>query len=222
MGSGAPVPIAAEPAPSSDEPREPDTRPVRWLPGFAAIATSDHRSTDRSAEDRLGPPPSDCQSGDTETRTVTADVSLEPGDETIVASLGHGVVVFAADGHELARAPIGCGGSADELGAVAVGHDDELGPVIAVLATTGGRAEATTHVDLFRVTSEIDGPTRVELLFSAPIEIRDGDRIRTGRIELVPGGLVVRRPAGRTTTWSYDRSTQTLVRSNRAGPPRSG
>lgn len=203
------IAVAPEPAP---EP-EPaiDARPVRWLPGFAAVASSDHGSG--RADERLGPAPGDCQSGDTETRTVTADVSAEPGTETIIASLGHGVVVFAADGHELARAPIGCGGSADEIGAIAVGTADDIGPVVAVLATTGGRAEATTHVDLFRVDSEADGTTRVQPLFSAPIEIRDGDEIRTGRVELVAGGLVVRRPEGPTTRWTYDPGTRAMVRS---------
>ena len=209
----SPVLVVGASHPDTEPEPEPaiDTRPVRWLPGFAAIASSDAHS-DR-ADDRLGPPPPDCQSGDTETRTVIADVSAEPGIETIVASLGHGVVVFAADGHELARAPIGCGGSADELGAVAVGTADAIGPVVAVLATTGGRAEATTHVDLFRIESDEDGATRVQPLFSAPIETRDGDQIRTGRLEVVAGGLVFRRPAGRTTMWTYDPGTRTMVRS---------
>ena len=188
-----------------------ETRPVRWLPGLAAVAFSDRAAG--ASEERLGPPPSDCQTGDTQLRSVTADVAAADGAETILASIAHGVVVFAAEGQELARTAIGCGGSADELEAIAIGTADAIGPVIAVLVTTGGRAEATTRVDLFRV--EGDDITRLERLFSAPIEVREGDQYRTGRLELVPGGLVFRRPGGRTTTWTYDVATRSLIQSAR-------
>ena len=68
-------------------------------------------------------------------------------------------------------------------------------------------------LDLFRIESDDGGATRVQPLFSAPIEVRDGDEVRSGRIELVAGGLIFRRPAGRTTMWTYDPGTRAMVRS---------
>jgi hypothetical protein len=212
------TPPAPETSPAPAAPTAPTVvepaHSVRWLPGLTTVAFSDRSAG--TSEERLGPPPRDCHSGDTQLRSATADVAdAADGAETILASMAHGVVVFTAEGQELARAPIECGGSADELEAIAIGTADTIGPVIAVLVTTGGHAESIRRVDLFRVEGE--DTTRLERLFSAPIEVRDGDRLRTGRIELVPGGLVFRRPGGRTTRWTYDLATRALIRVQRPG-----
>jgi hypothetical protein len=209
----APAPLAAreisEPGPA--EVAAVETRPVRWLPGLQAVAFSDHPSG--RGEERLGPPTRDCQTSDTAVQSITADVAAESGAETIIASIAHGVVVFAAEGQELARAAVGCGGAGDELEAIAFGTAEDIGRVIAVLVRTGGLAETTTRVDLFRIDGE--DTTELERLFSGPVEVRDGDRFATGRLELVPGGVLFRKPGGRSTTWTFDVATRTLIRTQR-------
>jgi hypothetical protein len=176
----------AAPAVASEAPRR-----FPWVDGLAARAIS--TSPTAEVADQLGPRPGGCQSGDPRGHRLHADVAEAPGDETILASLGHGVVVRAASGETLATAPLPCGGSADELVAIAVAGGGAGAPLLAVVATIGGRREATTSVLLYRVV-ERDGGLALDRELAAPIEIRDGERVATGAVAIVDGAIVHARP----------------------------
>ena len=189
---------------SEAEPVEPLRVP--WLPGFAAFAVST-QPTER-ADDRFGAPRADCRTGDTRAHRLLADVAPRLGTETVIVSTAHGIVVQDGQGQRIAALPLPCGGSADEVIAIAAGDAGIGGPVIAILATTGGRREATTRVELLRVG---DGD-RLERVFAAPVETYDGDQRRTGSVRIVPGGLRVRAPGGATTEWRYAAIARRFVR----------
>ena len=187
---------AVEPAPAPVTPA-PVTRRVAWLPGFQATAVS---ATANESADDVGAPRAGCPTGDTRAHRLVADIAPRAGDETIVASTANGIVVLDSQGQTVASAALPCGGSDDELIAIAAGDAGIGGRVIAVLARTGGRREAITRLELLRVG---DGH-ELERVFSAPIETRDDDTIASGEVRIVAGGLRVRVPGGGLERWSYD------------------
>jgi hypothetical protein len=220
-GSKAPPPAPApepSPAPPPDASLAPPDAPAdqaaapqrfRWVDGLAATAVS--TSPTAAVADQLGPAPSGCTSGDPRGHQLIADVAPAEGAETIVVALGHGVVVRAANGDTLATAPLACGGSADDLVAIAVGDAGTGTPVIAVVATVGGRREATTSVVLYGVVDR-DGEVALERQLAAPIEVRDGERVATGDVAIVDGAIVHDRPRGPRTRWAFDAGRGRYVR----------
>jgi hypothetical protein len=177
------------------------SRPFPRVPGLAATAVATDRPA--PADDRLGPPPPGCQSGDPVAVSVTADVAPAAGAETVVASAAHGVVVFDGEGRRLGAVAFPCGGSADAIDALAVGDAGIGAPVIAVIATAGGRRETTTRVELLAFRE-----LGLERLFAGAIETTDGDIVRSGEVRIAPPGLVHRDPSGvvstlRADVWSH-------------------
>jgi hypothetical protein len=132
---------------------------------------------------------------------VVGDVVGDGGAQTVLASYDH-VVVLDARNALLAAAPseLDCAGSADAIEAVAIGRTWLDAPVIVVAATTGGRAEHTSTVTLYRVA----GRTLVPL-FRGVVLAREGESAWYGSITIVPGGgLVYRAPGDPMTWWTLD------------------
>jgi len=170
-------------------------RPSPWIKGLSVRTLTE---TAVRADDWLGPPAPGCQSGQTSAKMITADVGPAPGREVIVASSAHGVVVLGANGQRIGAVPFDCGGSADAIVSLAVA--DLAGQaVIAVVATAGGHDQEETRVELIAVTEH-----GVDRLFTGAIEARDGDQVRTGRLDYATDGLVHRAPDGRVQRWRFD------------------
>jgi hypothetical protein len=191
--------IAAGCVVTPDEQPAPAARAVRWLPGLRATAVAEP-APGAAADDELDPGER-CQRGAGAVVTVTADVAAAPGAETIRASITGGVEVLDADGAALARlTAFACGGSLDAIDALAAGDAGIGVPVIAVVATIGGRAEATTWIALF----EVEGH-RLHRVFTGAVAQRDGDAIERGAVAVDAGGLTYRAPrAGRAARWTFD------------------
>jgi hypothetical protein len=171
-----------------------------WLPGFIPSQLATERSSDAAERLAIVDQRTDhCATWDA--HELQADVSPAAGEETVLASLATGVVVVDARGRRIASAPLGeCGGSADEIVALAVG-DAWIGvPVIAVVSATGGHRESQTALTLFRV----DGP-RLVTVFSGLLETRDGDDLETGAAVLAPGAILYRPPGGPLTVQHLER-----------------
>jgi hypothetical protein len=145
---------------------------------------------------------------------ITAEVSPAPGLETVLASFTQGVLVLDAGAALLALAlPLGCQGSADELGAIAAG-DARIGqPVIALAVTAGGHRRSATWLVLYRVAGAAVVP-----LWSGIVEDHTEDRTRAGEVTLLPGALVYRAPSGVRTLWSYDPDEGRYVPVRAEGP----
>ncbi len=195
--------VAACDAPTS----VPSALPM--LQGGAVIAGSDRAS--RSAVDKLGAlvvSGPDCVGDSYGGFELVADVAADPGEETVLASYGHGVVVIGADGHRIATAPgFGCTGSQDELVALEVVKTSQDAPLIAVAVTQGGRRESTTWLHLFAVGST----KHLDHLFAGEVSHADGADVTGGAITLVPGGLVYRHPMTGPALWKYDRTLRRYV-----------
>ncbi len=167
-----------------------------WLLGFAPDAASDHPSRDVAAE------VSEWKAVDDRcVASVYGGLALDRGDTRVVASYSQGVFVLGKDRHLLARADgFACAGSADELVGLETGEAWINTPLIALAATTGGRAESVTQLLLYRV-----GDNGVlEPVFTAPVERHAEHQTRTGTVTMVPGGLIYRAPEGTTSIWVYD------------------
>lgn len=175
-----------------------------WLQGFEPAASSDHGSAQVEQqlasfdEDSTAPCVSSAYGG----LELTADVAPAEGDETVLASFTHGLVVLGADHHLVARAPgFTCQGSADDLIAVAAG-DAMIGtPVIALAASSGGHNESITWLTLYRVGEA----GKLVPVFTGMVERHLEHATRTGVVMLFPGGLIYRPPVGNTQIWLYDR-----------------
>lgn len=132
---------------------------------------------------------------------LTANVASAGGDETILASFAHGVMVYGREGQLLTSTPgFSCEGSADELDVLAVGTVFGV-PTIAIVATTGGRREQLTWLGLFRVAAN----GRLEATFAGAIEQREDGIVRRGSVTFLPGALLVRDPMGGVGFWTFDR-----------------
>ena len=194
-----------------DDRAPPDPKPFPRVPGLAASAVA--AGTPAPADDRLGPPPPGCQSGDPVALAVDADVAPPAGAETVVASAAHGVVVFDAEGRRIGAVAFPCGGSADSIDALAVGEAGVGAPVIAVIATSGGRRETTTRVELLAFRE-----SGLERLFAGAIEAHDGDAGKSGEVRIAPPGLIHRDPSGVVTTLRADAWSHRFV-TEPAAPP---
>lgn len=174
-----------------------------WLQGFfMPQGVADHGSRDVLAElAEWRAPVEDCVASAYGGLSLQADVDGTPGDEKILASYTQGVFVLGADRHLLGRAPgLSCEGSADELVALAAGDASIGTPVLALAATSGGRAENVTWLSLYRLGD--DGT--LHPIFVGEVERHAGDTARTGVVTLVPGGLIYRDPGGSVGIWLYD------------------
>jgi len=179
------------------------------LQGAVVIASSDHASS--SAADKLGesaPGDPTCVADAYGGFELAADVSPDPGEEAVLASYAHGVVVLGADGHQIAAAPgFGCSGSQDGLIGLEILKSSQDAPVIAVAVVQGGRRVSTTSLHLFAVGSS----RRLVGLFTGDVEQVDGAGTASGGVTLVPGGLIYRHPTSAVALWRYDRGAGRYV-----------
>ena len=175
-----------------------------WLQGFfAPQAATEQDSREVIAElSEYREPVEDCVATTYGGLTLRADVTPAiEGDERIVASYTQGMFVFDRNRHLVAQAPpFECEGSADELISLAAGDASIGTPVVALAATSGGRAESVTWLTLYRVANSGE----LQPIFVGEVERHAGDSTRTGIITLVPGGLVYRDPRGSVGLWLYD------------------
>jgi hypothetical protein len=168
-----------------------------WLHGLDGVVSA--TSTGPRSVDEL---PMDCGVDAMRTVELVADVAPAAGRETIIASYTSGITVLdRAERVVMATPGYRCEGSADELGAVAVGraYGDRL---LAVAVTSGGHNEAATWVTLFRTG------TQLEPVFTGVVEHRVSDRTTRGWIYLLPGGLLYQRPGGPLRFWRLDPGTR--------------
>ncbi len=179
------VTIVALLARSSAEPR------IEWLPGFVGSAASDERSQEAADELAATADVADtCSTFDAQ--QIVADVTPQPGRERILASVATGVVILDARGRLVASAPLAeCGGSSDEIVALAAGQAWVRAPVIAVVFSTGGHREADTELALFRVDRD-----RLTAIFDGVIEHREGLERWRGAAIVIPGAVVYQPPQG--------------------------
>jgi hypothetical protein len=175
-----------------------------WLQGFfAPQGVSEQGSRDVLAElAEYREPMDDCVATAYGGLRLQADVTPDvDGDEQILASFTQGVFVFDRARHLLAQAPANeCEGSSDELVALAAGDASIGTPVVALAATSGGRAESVTWLTLYRVANGGE----LQPIFIGEVERHAGDTTRTGVVTAIPGGLVYRDPAGSVGLWLYD------------------
>jgi hypothetical protein len=175
-----------------------------WLQGFfAPQGVTEQGSRDVLAElSEYREPDEDCVGAAYGGLRLRADVTpAVEGDEQILASYTQGVFVFDRERHLLAQAPANeCEGSGDELVALAAG-DAAIGtPVVALAASSGGRAESVTWLTLYRVANSGE----LQPIFIGEVERHAGNTTRTGIVTLVPGGLVFRDTRGSIGLWLYD------------------
>jgi hypothetical protein len=194
-----------------------------WLHGFPADAFTDEPSAGAAArlrEWRDADTDTDADRGCTTTSqgalALVADVSPGPGAETVLASYTSGIVVLDAHGRRLASTPpMTCWGSSDAIESLAAGDLGLGAPVIALAATSGGRAERTTWLLLLVVRGE-----RLDTIFAAPVEEWYGPVVSTGEIVLQPGGVLrYRAPDGALGLWGYDRGVGRFVVRRSYRPP---
>lgn len=175
-----------------------------WLQGFfAPQGVSEQGSRDVLAElAEYREPMDDCVATAYGGLELEADVTpAVEGDERVLASFTQGVFVFDRERHLLAQAPANeCEGSSDELVALAAGDASIGTPVVALAATSGGRAESVTWLTLYRVANGGE----LQPIFIGEVERHAGDTTRTGIVTTIPGGLVYRDPQGAVGLWLYD------------------
>lgn len=174
-----------------------------WLQGFFTPEAVSERGVPsvitELAEWRAAP--GDCVADSYGGLLLRADVAPTPGRERILASYSQGVFVLDHDRHVLAQATgFSCQGSSDELVAIAAG-DAAIGtPLVALAATTGGRAESATYLTLYRVS----GGGELQPVFIGEVERHANQQTRTGMVTIIPGGLIFVDPAGTVSLWIYD------------------
>jgi len=174
-----------------------------WLQGFfTPEAATEHEVPaviGELAEWRAAP--ENCVADQYGGLVLQADVAPNAGRERIVASYSQGVFVFDRHRHVLAQATgFVCQGSSDQLVAIAAGDATVGTPLIALAATTGGRAESTTYLTLYRVS----GGGELQPVFVGEVERHANQQTRTGVVTIVPGGLIFVDPAGTVSLWTYD------------------
>jgi hypothetical protein len=187
-----------------------ETPSIPWLHGLADPIASDHGSdavTRRiDSSSGLADVDPECSAGAHPGIAIEADVAPNPGRETIMVSLAHGLVVVDREGQLVTEAPgYHCDGSADELEAIAAGSAFGA-PTIAIAATSGGHRESSTWVSLFR----IDG-RRLDPVFTGTVEERRGNRVQRGGVFLLPNALLYRHPRGKASLWIYNADARAYV-----------
>lgn len=190
---------AAQPTPS-----------IPWLHGLANPVASDVLSDEVARRidtwSNFADVDAECSTGAHPGIAIEADLAPQPGSETILVSLAHGLVVLDREGQLITEAPgYHCDGTADELEAIAAG--DAFGaPTLAIAATSGGHAESTTWLSLFRV----DG-RRLDPVFTGTVVERHGTEISEGAVYLLPDALLYRHPRGKPSLWIYNRDARAYL-----------
>jgi hypothetical protein len=190
-----------------------ETPAIPWLHGLSHAVGSDRQSDDvaRRIDSWSGFSDVDpeCSTGAYPGIEITADVASAAGDETILVSLAHGIVVVDREQQLVTESPgYHCsGGSIDELEAVAAG--DAYGvPTIAIAATSGGRREAATWISLFRIGED----RRLDAAFTGVVELRHGTEVERGAVYLLPNALIYRHPASAPAIWTYNPIARAYLR----------
>jgi hypothetical protein len=177
---------------------------IGGLNGFVTTATNTRptRATISQIRTWRTPDPK-CSANTIGAIELTGNVMNEPGPQTVLVSFDHLVVLDRANAL-VAAAPTGfrCEGSADQLDAVAIGSMLLDGPVIAIVATSGGEMESMTRVALF----QIDRNRALVRLFSGAVFANDGVDHWYGSVTVVPGGIIHRPPGDPPTAWRFDRA----------------
>lgn len=169
-----------------------------WLQGFQPQAVADHPSRAVAQElSEYRAPDDACVA------SAYGGLSVDSGGGRILASFSQGVFVVDKDRHLVAQSPgFSCNGSADELVALATGDAFIGKPIVALAATTGGRAESITWLSLYVA----DETGALEPVFTGTVERHEGHETRTGTVTVVPGGLIYHAPEGMTSVWIWDGS----------------
>lgn len=167
-----------------------------WLQGFTPDAVADHPSRAVSAElAEWKKPDESCVA------SAYGGLTLEGKGQRVLATYSQGVFVLDSNRHLVAQAPgFECNGSADELIAIAEGNAWVGAPIIALAATSGGRAESVTWLSLYRVGEN----GKLEPVFTGAVERHGDKQTKTGVVTVVPGGLIYRAPEGPTSLWTWD------------------
>jgi hypothetical protein len=130
---------------------------------------------------------------------LVAELSERPGSERVLASFAGGIVILDHDGELVASAPgYRCESSRDDLEGIAVGTAHGARTLV-VVATSGGRAERSTWVSMFRVNER-----RLDPVFTGVVEDHRGTRVRRGAIAVRRDELIYTPPGGDPTTLTYD------------------
>lgn len=172
-----------------------------WLHGLSNAVVSEGPSATASRRlPDVSDLPSGCGADAYRGVELTADVTPDPGPETIVASFANGVVIYDREEVVVASSPgYRCAGSSDAIDAIAAGH--AYGDRTIVLAgTSGGRMERDTWVGLFR----LGAGDRVEPAFAAVVEQIRGDEVTRGDLRLLPHALLYRPPGGVPMLYMFD------------------
>jgi hypothetical protein len=189
----------------------PPPASMPWLHGLGAVATTDTPTPqasrrianvlDAAAEDDYG------------SLELRADLAGDARIETVLASYRLGVAVVDPLGRLVARAPgFDAGGSADDLISMAAGDGQQGWPVIVLAVQTGGHRENTVWLAIYRMTDA----RRLQQLFYAPIETREGIETRAGTLTFIRSGLSYRAPdASAPTAWTFDVRRDRYVESAR-------
>ncbi|MGE0867098.1 MAG: hypothetical protein AB7P03_00950 [Kofleriaceae bacterium] len=184
-----------------NSPQDPDIPELPWLRGLSDVRLTTTPTSD--VVDRMSPwspADEDCAATRYPGLALAANVTHGPEDEMILASFTQGVAIVDANNRLIARAPgLPCGGSADEIVALAFGRA-YLEPTIVVTITSGGHREHATWVTLYRLGFR----DRLEPVFTGSIEERADDAVQRGSVTLLPDGLIYRRPGGQRTYWRFD------------------
>ncbi len=192
-----------------------ETPSIPWLHGLANPVSS-NRSSDEVARridtwSRFSDVDPECSTGNYPGIEIEADVAAQPGLETVMVSLAHGIVITDAEGELIAETPgYHCEGTADELEAIAGG--DAFGArTLAIAATAGGHEESRTWLTLFRV----DG-RRLDPVFTGTVEERRGTKVDRGGVFLLPNALIYRAPRGTPAIWFYNSDARAYVQPGQA------
>jgi hypothetical protein len=167
-----------------------------WLQGFQVQAVADHPSR------KVGETLSEYRALDPDcVASAYGGLSLDTPSGKVLASFSQGMFLFDKN-HQLQGQVPGfqCAGSADELVSMAVGDAFLDSPVIALAATSGGRAESITWLGLYKVSKT----GTLDPVFIGTVERHDDHQTHTGTVTIVPGGLIYHAPEGATSVWTYD------------------
>lgn len=186
-----------------------------WLHGIDHVQVTREGNPEVASRMTQSEPDPSCVASEYPGLELHADVYPAGGQETVLATYTQGIEIHGSEDELLGAAPgFTCEGSADDLELLASGTVF-LEPTIVLAITSGGRREQSTWIALYRPGEG----GRLDPLFTATVEEREGDRVHRGDITFVPGGLLYRRPGGGTSVWIYDPVARAYVPRGPSEPP---